>query len=154
MIVASVPRRRLVAGDVDLPDLIRRAVGTVLVDDLDIPAKAQAVLGVIHRTLTKDPAQALFMFVAREEARRHEELAETAGDRVFAGLFAEIVDEAVAAGEIDAADAEATCGALMVIALGLAGLGSDITVAAHRTVTEGCKLLIADTPGFTPVGPE
>jgi AcrR family transcriptional regulator len=108
-------------------------------------AKVQAVLESTHQTLVEDPAQGLFMFVAREEARRHEELAEIARDDLFTGLFSEIVNEAVHAGEISPRDARGVRGALAVVALGLASLGSDVTISAHRTATDGCKRLVAGT---------
>jgi len=64
--------------------LERDGILAVLVD------KLQSILDVVHQSLAEDPAQATFMFVARDEARRHQELAELADDRLFATLFAQI----------------------------------------------------------------
>jgi AcrR family transcriptional regulator len=109
---------------------------TSLVDRL------QNILDVVHRSLADDPAQATFMFVARDEARRHEELAELADDRLFAALFAQIFDQAVTDGELLPDDAIHLRGALQAITFGLARLGNDTSTATHKLATEGCKLLI------------
>jgi AcrR family transcriptional regulator len=105
--------------------------------------KAQAVFDVTHKTLVKDRAQAVFMFVARKEALRHPELAEIADDRMFADLFADIVRQAVIDGEVEESDARYIRGVLMVIAAGLASLGTEISASGHRVATEGCKRLVA-----------
>ncbi len=108
-------------------------------------AKVQAMLDVIHRILIADRAEAVFMFVAREESKRHAELSEISGDRTFAKMFAEIVAQAVADGEIDAADAKHVRSVLVAITAGLANLGTDVSPAAHKAATEGCKRLLAGT---------
>ncbi|WP_081015542.1 TetR/AcrR family transcriptional regulator [Mycolicibacterium fortuitum] len=108
-------------------------------------AKVDALLDVTHRILAEDRAQATFMFVAREEAKRHVELSEISHDRVFAKLFAEIVGAAVEDGEVDEADAKYVRAALMVITGGLANLGTDVTPAAHKIATESCKRLLSGT---------
>lgn len=108
-------------------------------------AKVDAILDVTHRILAEDRAQATFMFVAREEAKRHAELSEISHDRVFAKLFAEIVGAAVEDGEIDEADAKYVRAALMVITAGLANLGTDVSPAAHKVATESCKRLLSGT---------
>ncbi|MHB8695167.1 MAG: TetR/AcrR family transcriptional regulator [Solirubrobacteraceae bacterium] len=108
-----------------------------------IVARVHAILDVTHQILTEDRAQAVFMFIAREEAARHAELAEIAEDRVFADLFAEIVSDAVAAGEIAAGDAAQTRGALLAIASGLASVGTQISARSHHTTTAGLKRLVA-----------
>jgi hypothetical protein len=105
--------------------------------------QAQAVFDVTHKTLVDDRAQAVFMFVARKEAQRHEELAEIAHDRMFADLYAQIVRDAVAEGDIPEANARYVRGVLMVVAAGLASLGTEISPSGHKTATEGCKRLIA-----------
>jgi AcrR family transcriptional regulator len=108
-----------------------------------IVAKVQAILDVTHRILVEDRAQAIFMFVAREEAKRHAELAEISRDRIFADLFAEIVSAAVENDEVDAADAKYVRGALMVLIAGLANMGTDLGPSAHKTATESCKRLLS-----------
>jgi AcrR family transcriptional regulator len=110
-----------------------------------ILAKVQAILDVTHRLLVEDRAQAVFMFVAREEAKRHAELAEISRDRIFADLFAEIVSTAVDNDEVDPADAKYVRAALMVLTAGLANMGTDLGPSAHKTATESCKRLIGGT---------
>lgn len=105
--------------------------------------RVHAVLDLTHRILTEDRAQAVFMFVAREEAARHAELAEITEDRVFPNLIAEIVSDAVADGEIAAADAAQVRGALMALAAGLASLGTEVSARSHYTTTAGLKRLVA-----------
>ena len=116
------------------------------VDGADgVVARVHAVLDVIHETLAEDRAQAIFMFVAREEAARHEELAGMSADRTFSELWAEIVRDAVSDGEIAAADAAEMRGVLTAITAGLASLGTEVGPASHRRATEGLKRLIAGT---------
>jgi AcrR family transcriptional regulator len=108
-------------------------------------AKIEALLDSTHETLAEDRSKAVFMFVVREEARRHVELSKIVFDRTFAELSSEIVDQAIEDHEIAARDAKLVRGALAAITLGLAGLGTDLSAEAHRTATEGCKRLIAAT---------
>jgi AcrR family transcriptional regulator len=105
--------------------------------------KLQSILDVVHQSLAEDPAQATFMFVARDEARRHQELADLADDHLFATLFAQIFDQAVTDGELLPEQAVHLRGALQAITFGLARLGNDTSVATHKIATEGCKQLIA-----------
>jgi AcrR family transcriptional regulator len=108
-------------------------------------AKIEALLEATHETLAEDRSKAVFMFVVREEARRHVELSKIVFDRTFADLSSEIVDQAIEDHEIAARDAKLVRGALAAITLGLAGLGTDLSAEAHRTATEGCKRLITAT---------
>lgn len=112
--------------------------------------KLQGILDVIHQSLAKDPAQATFMFVARDEARRHQELAELADDHLFAALFSQIFDQAVGDGELLPKDAVNLRGALQAMTFGLARLGNDTSVAAHKIATDGCKQLIAASLRISP----
>lgn len=104
--------------------------------------KVEAVLEATNASLTSDRTQANFMFVARQEAKRHEELSAISHDRVFAELFEELVAEAVDAGEIAAADSKAVRGVLMVLVGGLANLGTDVGPAARLHAVKGCRKLL------------
>lgn len=108
-------------------------------------ARVQAVLDVLHDIVVEDRSRAVFMFVALEESRRHEELAKISFDGIFAGLFAEIVDQAIADHEVAPEGAKYVRGVLVTLVSGLAHLGAEIGPDAHRAATEGCKALIAGT---------
>lgn len=110
-----------------------------------IVAKIHTVLDVIHEIVAEDRATAAFMFVAREESRRHEELAKISFDGVMAELFAEIVDQAIEDHELAARDAKLVRGVLVVLTSGLATFGTEQNADAHATATEGCKRLIEAT---------
>jgi hypothetical protein len=69
-------------------------------------AKAEALLDVIYQYVTEDRTRATFMFVAREESRRHEELAQLTMDEDFAALFNDMVNQAIRDGELVADDAK------------------------------------------------
>lgn len=114
-----------------------------IADKATLIAKVEAILDVTHSILAEDPSQATFMFVAREEAKRHEDLTPIAQDRVFGDLFNEIVAEATAAGEVDAKDAKFVRSALLVVTSGLANLGTGVSPSVHKVATESCKRLIA-----------
>ena len=129
--------------DTQLQDFAR--MRAAIESEETLVGRAGAILDVTHRILIEDRAEAIFMFVAREEAKRHAELAEISEDRVFADLFAEIVAMAVDAREVDAPDAKYVRGVLMTLASGLANLGTDVGPAAHKTATDGCKRLLAGT---------
>jgi AcrR family transcriptional regulator len=116
-------------------------------------AKIDALLDATHATMVEDRSKAVFMFVVRDEIRRHEELSRILFDRTFAELLSEIVDQAIEDREVSAQDAKLVRGALAAIALGLAGLGTDMSTEAHRTATEGCKRLIAATVLKPTIGP-
>ena len=102
------------------------------------PGKVEALLRSIHETLRTDPEQAVFASVARDEARRHAELAEMAEDWRFEELFADIVRFGVETGDIAPSDVVQARGALAAMAFGLSMLGVDMTVQAHALVTRGC----------------
>ena len=108
----------------------------------DFLDKLVALVDVIHDTISDDPEVALFYSVARDEARRHPELREIEEDRTFAGLFAEIVDMGVQAGELTKDDVLLARGAIATVATGLAMLGRDTTVEAHAIASEGAKRLL------------
>ena len=110
-----------------------------------IIAKTHTVLDVIHDIVVEDSATAAFMFVAREESRRHEELAAIPLDGVMAELFAEIVDQAIEDHELAARNAKLVRGVFVVLTSGLATFGTEQSPEAHATATEGCKRLIAGT---------
>ncbi len=107
--------------------------------------KVQALLDAVQETINEDPAQAVFAFVARDEARRHPELREIAEDTLYPRLFAELVEGAVAAGELRAEDALPMRGALAVMLVGLASVAGDMSASAYAVATEGCKRLMAGT---------
>lgn len=100
--------------------------------------KIEALLSSIHEALRRDPDQGVFASVARDEARRHEELREIGNDKEFEELFAEIIQFGVKTGEIASSDALQARGALAAMAFGLGMLGPDMTVQAHALVTRGC----------------
>jgi AcrR family transcriptional regulator len=108
-------------------------------------ASLRAIFDVIHETVREDPEQVAFSMVAREEARRHEELAEIARDRSTTDLFHELVQRGVSEGAIAPGDAVEAQGAIAALATGLAISGGDLGEASHRVLTEGCKRLAAGT---------
>jgi AcrR family transcriptional regulator len=107
--------------------------------------KVEALLGAIHDLLREDPEQSVFASVARDEARRHPELAEIADDKEFEALFAEVIRFGVQTGAIASNDAVQARGALAATAFGLAMLGPDTTVQAHALVTQGCIRALTGT---------
>jgi AcrR family transcriptional regulator len=100
--------------------------------------KVEGLMMAIHEALRADPEQGVFASVARDEARRHPELAEIADDTEFEELFAEIIRFGVKAGDIAPSDAVSARGALAAMAFGLSMLAPDMTVSAHALVARGC----------------
>ena len=98
----------------------------------------EALLNSIHQSLRRDPDQSVFASVARDEARRHEELREICDDREFEELFAELIQFGVKTGEIASSDVVQARGALAAMAFGLGMLGPDMSVQAHALATRGC----------------
>jgi AcrR family transcriptional regulator len=107
--------------------------------------KAHTLLDVIHEIVAEDRATAAFMFVAREESRRHEELGTISFDGIMAELFAEVVDQAIEERELAARDAKLVRAVFVVLTAGLATFGTEQSPDAHAIATEGCKRLIAGT---------
>jgi AcrR family transcriptional regulator len=107
--------------------------------------KVNALLDMTHQSVRQDPEEALFMSLARDEARRHPELQEIAIDRTFPDLFEEIIEFGIRTGAIAEKDAIAAQGAVAAIALGVAMLSTDMGVETHRIITEGCKRMVAAT---------
>jgi AcrR family transcriptional regulator len=107
--------------------------------------KVEALLMSIHDALRRDPDQSVFASVARDEARRHEELREIADDTEFEELFAEIIRFGVKSGDIASSDAVQARGALVAAAFGLGMMGADLTVQAHALVTRGCIRALTGT---------
>ncbi|WP_162938636.1 TetR/AcrR family transcriptional regulator [Mycobacterium kyogaense] len=108
-------------------------------------ASVDALLDVTHDILSEDSSMAVFLYVVREESQRHQELASISFERPFADLTADIIDRAIADGEVVAHDAKLLRGALAAITVGLAGLSGELNAEAHRIATEGCKRLVAGT---------
>jgi AcrR family transcriptional regulator len=108
-------------------------------------AKVNALLDMTHQALREDPEQAIFMSVARDEARRHPELREIAVDRTFPDLFEELIDYGIRTGAIAKKDAIAAQGAVAAVALGVAMLSTDMSLETHGVITEGCKRLVDAT---------
>jgi len=108
-------------------------------------AKVQALLDATHQTLEEDPEQSLFASVARDEARRHDELKDILLDRRFPDLFAELIQFGISTGELDAGDATAANGVISILAMGSAFMATDMSTHTHELVTEGCKRLLAGT---------
>lgn len=104
--------------------------------------KVFALLDVIHETMRLDPEMVTFFAVAQDEARRHPELQAISEDRTFPRMFAELVESGVQEGVIAKRDASYARGAIAAIATGLAMMVHDLSVEAHRTATEGAKLLL------------
>jgi AcrR family transcriptional regulator len=115
-------------------------------------AKAQTLLEVVYEYVTEDRTRATFMFVAREESRRHEELAHFTMDEDFGALFNDMVNQAIRDGELVADDAKLVIGALTTIATGLARFGVEESHDAYRSATDGVKRIIAGTLLKTPSG--
>lgn len=111
----------------------------------DFIAKAQALLDVIYQIVTEDRPRATFMLVAREESRRHPELAQlpTSGD--FAALFDDMVDQAIQGGQLIRENAKRAKAALTAIATGLARFGIEEDDDTYRMATDGVKFMIAGT---------
>jgi AcrR family transcriptional regulator len=107
--------------------------------------KIEALLTTIHQSLRRDPDQSVFASVARDEARRHEELAEIGDDREFEELFGEIIQFGVKTGAIASSDAVQARGALAATAFGLGMLGPDMSVQAHALATRGCIRALTGT---------
>lgn len=99
--------------------------------------KVEALLTSIHEALRRDPDQSVFAVVARDEARRHDELREIADHKEFEDLFAEIIQFGVKEGAIAGSDAVQARGALAATAFGLGMMGADLTIQAHALVTQG-----------------
>jgi hypothetical protein len=107
--------------------------------------KVEALLDVIHRTLREDPEQPIFASVARDEARRHQELREIAEDPLFPNLFAELIQCGVDTRVIAKNDTVEAQGAVAAVALGLAMLATDMSVDTHALVTDGAKRMLTGT---------
>ena len=99
--------------------------------------KVEALLLSVHELRRSDPEQFVFASVARDEARRHEELREIGQDKEFEELFAEIIRFGVKTGDIASSDAIQARGALAATTFGIAMLGADMTVQAHALAVRG-----------------
>ena len=107
--------------------------------------KVEALLRSIHELRRSDPEQFVFASVARDEARRHEELREIGEDKEFEELFADIIRFGVKAGEIASSDAVQARGALAATTFGIAMLGADMTVQAHALAVRGAIRALTGT---------
>ena len=107
--------------------------------------KVEALFGAIHEALRRDPEQSVFASVARDEARRYEELREIGDDTEFEELFAEIIRFGVKTGAVAQSDAVQARGALAAMAMGLGMLGADLTVSAHALAVRGCVRALTGT---------
>lgn len=112
--------------------------------------KIEALLLSIHQLRRSDPDQFVFASVARDEARRYEELREIGQDKEFEELFAEIIRFGVKTGEIASSDAIQARGALAATTFGIAMLGADMTVQAHALAVRGAVRALTGTL-LTPV---
>jgi AcrR family transcriptional regulator len=106
-------------------------------------AKVEALFDLVHETMRTDREMVIFYSVAHDEAQRHEELRPILDDRGFTTVFGELVDLGVKDGVIDKRDASRARGGLAAIAAGLAMLARELGVDAHRTATDGAKLLVS-----------
>jgi AcrR family transcriptional regulator len=107
--------------------------------------KVEALLMSIHELRRSDPEQFVFASVARDEARRYEELREIGDDKEFEELFADIIRFGVKTGEIASSDAIQARGALAATTFGIAMLGADMTVQAHALAVRGAIRALTGT---------
>jgi AcrR family transcriptional regulator len=116
----------------------------------ELVATAETLLEVVYQYVTEDRTRATFQFVAWEESRRHEELAQLTMDEDFDALFNDMVNQAIRDHELLADDAKLVIAALKAIATGLARLGVEETPDAYRMAADGVKRITAGTLLKTP----
>jgi AcrR family transcriptional regulator len=105
--------------------------------------RVQTLFRVIHEVVVEDPEQVAFAAIARDEARRHPELAPIENDRTYAEIFDALADYGVRTGEVRRRDSAQVRSAIAAMATGLAMLGGTMSADRHALATEGCCRLVA-----------
>ena len=106
--------------------------------------KLDAVLDEAVALNREDPTLATFLVAARTDHRRHPELqidGRLAPTSRYA-FFGELVDEAIASGQVEAGDRQTMLDVISAVMMGLVSASSDDPVTHERTV-DGIKRLLA-----------
>lgn len=104
--------------------------------------RVDALFDGLHRMITQDSTPAAFMLVARQEFRRHAELADQRDDNAFFTMGQEIARRAVDDGELDDAAAQAVAHSVILLFAGLMNMGLEMPTPAHRDATDASKHLL------------
>lgn len=102
------------------------------------------VLDESHRMNSEDPSLAQFLASFRIDERRHDDIgcALPAGGRSLDAFFRELVDEAIAQGEVPGASRGSILSLVAILLVGLSDAMSD-DLRAHRRGVEAAKALMA-----------
>lgn len=108
-------------------------------------ARLDAVLDEAVALNREDPSLAQFLVAARTDADRHLELQDgSLAATARNAFFGDLVDDAIAAGEIDAADRQTVLDVISAVMMGLVSASSNDSATHVRTV-EGIKRLLTGT---------